>query len=1060
MRMKKNQKGFTIVELLIAITILSIVMAVVCGFILVGSRSYAAGNSDINVQQEAQLALNQMSDVMIDTTRSVNYVGYDAGGNPVHTLKDAEFAFTPEDKSLIMFNGVVVKYPSGGDDTIEEGNGNKHYHFYWNKAQETLFYAEQGVNPAVVKSEDIINNFPSVDDADPDADPTVSHWYVLAQHVTDFSVDLSQLEEKRVVQLALTFTDGTKEYVTSNNVTIRNKVGVNDAELAPLNRNVEIDVVVKPSVVLEPGETFVLPTPNVTGKNVTDKTVTWSFVDSPDDASLRPGDRSDVTTLTADGILTLSIYVKGSFKVKAEANAENSDGSHSLAELTVNVKRVTGIDLWKSFDSAGNGPNEISPGCTFTISGNVKGDFLDQTCDACGEDTSIDRHILSTKSPILGGDDHVWRVWDPHLHASAAEIAANGWENWHPSIDIESVDQDEYTATFRVKPNVSDAGTHGYVFQVMSLLSYYRPYGSPTYKGRRYDWVWPSISFTVVKNKEDAEPYGGSLKYGEQTLDESIREGLPTDYNKYVTAIRVVDNSGKQPDKVLLHYTIGGGSNYRICPDLFDLDLNGSYTFYLQALFPIPEDRYVEGRGGVADDKATIEKEYFANLNTSKPYGYVGTKYRHGKVFYAKLDKPKLTYSYKNVDYTGKNITYDPVNIYNVNPGGTIVGEIRPSRYENIVDDNSAWNYITNSLYEGKGNNQSQWNKIYYANEDSIVDVKNIRNNQNIRYWGSKTLADGAVEIDPKGSMFMKVSSDNNKVKACGEYHIVPGMLYQNNDPGTYEIIAWRGFDFEHLPREVRYYEFDDSTIHVKVDTLFNLKLWSYNNNQFTKGRIHFPTPSETEFTSYFDLENREWQNAKNITSWWPNFVKSIEGTDNTTTYHPSSMRCRYVADRKVYELELFYEYNDSMWDRKGEVSAGVYQCAADGTEWEQKTPGKFDSQLESGNMNPQLGPTANVDFTLWGNRHKGKMYIPLPSESAFADYGFDLKKEDWQTKDGVNLKYQPENQQSTQGVWIPKLKYRYNAGNNTYEIVLTDQNDALIAGFTCKNNGDRWEQW
>ena len=63
-------------ELLIAIAILSIVVMSVCGFILVGSRSYASANSDINVQQEAQLSLNQMSDVLIDTTRSVNYVGY------------------------------------------------------------------------------------------------------------------------------------------------------------------------------------------------------------------------------------------------------------------------------------------------------------------------------------------------------------------------------------------------------------------------------------------------------------------------------------------------------------------------------------------------------------------------------------------------------------------------------------------------------------------------------------------------------------------------------------------------------------------------------------------------------------------------------------------------------------------------------------------------------------------------------------------------------------------------------------------------------------------------
>ena len=67
MRLREDQKGFTFVEVLIAAAILSIVVLTVCAFIVVGSRSYATANSDINVQQEAQLSLNQMSDVLIHT---------------------------------------------------------------------------------------------------------------------------------------------------------------------------------------------------------------------------------------------------------------------------------------------------------------------------------------------------------------------------------------------------------------------------------------------------------------------------------------------------------------------------------------------------------------------------------------------------------------------------------------------------------------------------------------------------------------------------------------------------------------------------------------------------------------------------------------------------------------------------------------------------------------------------------------------------------------------------------------------------------------------------------
>lgn len=231
-RMRENQKGFTFVELLLAVAILSIVVAAVCGFILVGSRSYSVGNSDISVQQEAQLTMNQITDVLIDTTRSVNYVGYDADGTPATVLQDSEFGFEPVEKCLILYNGVPVVTESaapGGTPiiTIEPGNGNKHYQFYWNQKEETLYYTQLDVQPTDVDTEKHIQvRFPAFGEPG---------WAVLAEHVTKFEADLTQLEEKRVVRLEVTFVNGQKEYNTSNNVTIRNKVGVNDAKIGAID---------------------------------------------------------------------------------------------------------------------------------------------------------------------------------------------------------------------------------------------------------------------------------------------------------------------------------------------------------------------------------------------------------------------------------------------------------------------------------------------------------------------------------------------------------------------------------------------------------------------------------------------------------------------------------------------------------------------------------------------------------------------------------------------------------------------------------------------------------
>ncbi|MDE7359247.1 MAG: prepilin-type N-terminal cleavage/methylation domain-containing protein, partial [Lachnospiraceae bacterium] len=524
MRVRKDQRGFTIVELLIAVAILSIVVASVGAFIVVGSRSYASANSDINVQQEAQLSLNQMSDVLIDTTRSVNYVGYDAGGSMQKALKDAEFTFTPEDKSLIMYNGVVEETPAavpGGTPTktVDAGNGNKHYHFYWSKDAETLYYAELDVQSTDVDTAAI--HFPAFDPTD----PTAAGWVVLAERVTDFSVDLSQVEEKRVVQLALTFLDGKKEYETSNNVTIRNKVGVNDAELAPLNKKKTLSVTPRDSgVILEPGETYHFSTPKVTGDNVADRSVTWSLVSSGSPTG------GTVFTDAANGVLQVATDEPvGKFKVMITTNAVDSDGNPESCKLEVSIKRVTEVSLNKTDDAdADNKSDEVSVGNEFTIGAVVKNEnenLLGVQCSGCTADISHDFHVVD------------WRI------TQGAEF-----------VDIVDAGDCKQETKYCVKAG-TEVGTEIKIAATSELS-----------KNRLYTDVHGEITLTVAKSKETAEPYKGKLKYGEQTLDESVRDGLPTDFSKYVTAIRVVDNSKKEPDKILLHYTIGGGNNYRICP--------------------------------------------------------------------------------------------------------------------------------------------------------------------------------------------------------------------------------------------------------------------------------------------------------------------------------------------------------------------------------------------------------------------------------------------------------------------------------------------------------------
>ena len=344
-RIQKQNSGFSLVELIIAIAILVIVTGAVCSFIVITSRNYANGNNDINVQQEAQLALNQMSDVIIDATRSINYVGYDESNQPVKAMKDSEFTFTPEKKALLVYN---VEVPGTGGAASELHN----YMFYWQKSDENLYFSVA----------DASGKFPMPGESSDDC-------VLLAENVTDFQVDLSQVEEKRVVKLKLSFKTGNRKFEMVNNITVRNKVVINNEDIAPLDKRVRVSVSVKePTVVLEPGETYHFSTPKVTGTNLLNKAVTWSVEGAV-------GEGTSMTD-TANGILKIGEKeTHQSFQVKVTTNAKNDDSnSPAEATITVYVKRITKVTLYKKSDDVedtdGNKPGalEVMQGSTVVIS--------------------------------------------------------------------------------------------------------------------------------------------------------------------------------------------------------------------------------------------------------------------------------------------------------------------------------------------------------------------------------------------------------------------------------------------------------------------------------------------------------------------------------------------------------------------------------------------------------------------------------------------------------------------------------------------------------------------
>ena len=70
-RKKMENKGFTLVELIVCLAIMTIVAGSVGAFIVAGNNSYLRGNKELTLQEEAQLAANQMIDLIIDVEKDI-----------------------------------------------------------------------------------------------------------------------------------------------------------------------------------------------------------------------------------------------------------------------------------------------------------------------------------------------------------------------------------------------------------------------------------------------------------------------------------------------------------------------------------------------------------------------------------------------------------------------------------------------------------------------------------------------------------------------------------------------------------------------------------------------------------------------------------------------------------------------------------------------------------------------------------------------------------------------------------------------------------------------------
>lgn len=197
---KLNNYGFSLVEFLIAVAILGVVSLTIYSFMNTGARFYQRTSADADIQSEAQLAANTVSDLIVDCEVNISYD---------ETITNVVSG--SGETGTIPVNGRILEI------------SNKDYQFLIFHRDTNLFYLERR---------------PSVGDPTQYEPYNVDNAELLAQNITEFNVDLTRVsgkgKGKNIVTFIMTYEKGGRSYRGNYQVNLRNAITVSANGITPV----------------------------------------------------------------------------------------------------------------------------------------------------------------------------------------------------------------------------------------------------------------------------------------------------------------------------------------------------------------------------------------------------------------------------------------------------------------------------------------------------------------------------------------------------------------------------------------------------------------------------------------------------------------------------------------------------------------------------------------------------------------------------------------------------------------------------------------------------------